>query len=285
MRRITAGALAAAVGASVLLISGPAAADRRTDLKVDLIKIDPNPVRVKRGEATSVTFDVVSKGAARVEVSLKPLGPKHHRFTPKVADVKRDAGGGAGRRDAAKEEAKPAEAGRGRGPGRPVERVDLTRFVAGFTAKDPAGKWLATAVAFDRSGKKVTDTETFAVELVKSGSAPGSSASAPTRRRCARASRSSSAAACSRRTGGSRATRARTSTSSTARTARPAGEDRRAETDRSGVFRAAVKAYAAASTRPCSRATTTPSPPRATSSACGSSAASTTSTGDLTLHR
>lgn len=167
MRRITAGALAAAVGASVLLISGPAAAGRRTDLKVDLIKIDPNPVRVKRGEATSVTFDVVSKGAARVEVSLKPLGPKHHRFTPKVADVKRDAGGGAGRRDAAKEEAKPAEAGRGRGPGRPVERVDLTRFVAGFTAKDPAGKWLATAVAFDRSGRKVTDTETFAVELVK----------------------------------------------------------------------------------------------------------------------
>ncbi|TQM74276.1 hypothetical protein [Thermopolyspora flexuosa] len=168
MKRITAGALAAAVGASVLLISGPAYADRRTDLKVDLTKIEPNPVQVKRGEATSVTFDVVSKGAARVEVSLKPLGRKYVRFTPKVANAA-PAGNGAAAQ--AKEEEEARQTGRPgdgrRGHGRPDLKPDLTRFVAQFTAKDPAGKWLATAVAFDRSGKKVSDAETFTVELVK----------------------------------------------------------------------------------------------------------------------
>jgi hypothetical protein len=135
MRRIAAGVLAAAVGASVLLTAGPALAHPRTDLKVDLTRIHPDPVQVKRGEATRVTFDVVSKDAVRVELSLKPVGPRFHRFPEKQAQ--------------------------------PFGRGDFKRFYATFTAKDPAGKWLATAVAFDRSGKKVLDRETFAVELVK----------------------------------------------------------------------------------------------------------------------
>lgn len=136
MRRIAAGVLAAAVGGSLLFTSGPAlAAGPRDDLKVDLTRIQPDPVQVKKGETTRVTFDVVSKDAVRVELSLKPIGPRFHRFPEKEA--------------------------------RPFGRGDFKRFFATFDAKDPAGKWLATAVAFDRAGKKVSDTETFTVELVK----------------------------------------------------------------------------------------------------------------------
>ena len=136
MRRIAAGVLAAAVGGSLLFTSGPAlAAGPRGDLKVDLTRIQPDPVQVKKGETTRVTFDVVSKDAVRVELSLKPLGPRFHRFPEKEA--------------------------------RPFGRGDFKRFFATFDAKDPVGKWVATAVAFDRSGKKVLDRETFAVELVK----------------------------------------------------------------------------------------------------------------------
>lgn len=146
MRRITAGLLAAAVGGSMLLTAGPALAAPPAELKVDLTRVQPDPVVVKKDKITRVAIDVVSKGATRVEVTLKPLSPRFSRFPAKEArSLGRDNHGF-----------------RGRG------KEEIRSFVASFDAKDPAGRWLATAVAFDRSGKKVLDSENFTVELAKS---------------------------------------------------------------------------------------------------------------------
>lgn len=148
MRRITAGVLAAAVGGSMLLTAGPALAHRQ-DLKVDLTRINPNPVQVGRHGSASVTFEVVSKGAARVEVTLRPVNGRFKRQKEArlaASDAPRDADRRHGDR----------------------RHGDLSRFVARFDGRDAAGRWVATAIAFDRSGKKVSDREFFAVEVAKS---------------------------------------------------------------------------------------------------------------------
>lgn len=136
MRRIAAGVIAVAAGGSLLLTGGAAvAAAPKFDVKVNITRVDPDPVVVKKHGVTPVKIDVFSKDAVRVEVTLKPFGFKYANYTPKEA--------------------------------RTFNRGDFKRFVANFDSRDPAGTWIATATAFDRFGRKVLDNERFAVEVEK----------------------------------------------------------------------------------------------------------------------
>ncbi|MEV5408743.1 hypothetical protein AB0K60_07890 [Thermopolyspora sp. NPDC052614] len=138
MKRIAAGVLAVAACGSALLVQGTAgaAASPSTDLEVSVINVVPYRVQLPAdGRPTKVIVNVAIKNASRVEVSLKPLGFGARGTEPKQA--------------------------------RTFDRGDRLRFAAFFNKNDKPGKWLATAVAFDKFGHKTADSYSFFVDPVK----------------------------------------------------------------------------------------------------------------------
>ncbi|MFG1698576.1 hypothetical protein [Nonomuraea sp. NPDC049309] len=138
MRKIAVGILTAMVGGT-MLVSGAGVASAATattahkpGTKLYIRDIKPNPVLVKRGAETTTYFNVgASRNVKRVELSVAPEGVRT-LAAKKVKDLKG------------------------------------WRFSVGFNEHDPAGKWKATAVAFDYRGRKVaTDSAFFYVKQVK----------------------------------------------------------------------------------------------------------------------
>lgn len=131
MKRITVGLLSAALGGSLLLSAGPASAER-TALAVRIDSVNPNPVVVTDGHDTNVTVEVRTTEATRVELRLKPVA---NRF--RAQDVREP---------------------------KIIREGDLWRFTTSFDSNDIEGRWLATADAYDKDGKKVTDEVNFSVK-------------------------------------------------------------------------------------------------------------------------
>ncbi|GAB2919579.1 hypothetical protein GCM10027203_19120 [Nonomuraea fastidiosa] len=122
-----------------MLVSGAGVASAATattphkpGTKLYIRDISPNPVLVKRGAETTTYFNVgASRNVQRVELSVAPEGV---------------------RTLAAKS----------------VKGLESWRFAVAFNENDPAGKWKATAVAFDRHGRKLaTDSAFFYVKQIK----------------------------------------------------------------------------------------------------------------------
>ncbi|MEV7908692.1 hypothetical protein, partial [Streptomyces anulatus] len=131
MKRITVGLLSAALGGSLLLSGGPASAQRAT-LAVHIDGVNPNPVVVTDGHDTNVTVEVRTTEAVRVELRLRPAS---NQFRTQDANEPKL-----------------------------IHDGDLWRFTTSFDANDLEGRWLATADAYDKDGKKVTDQVNFAVK-------------------------------------------------------------------------------------------------------------------------
>ncbi|MEV4113198.1 hypothetical protein [Nonomuraea sp. NPDC049695] len=133
MRKIALGIASAIVGGAMLLSgAGAASAATKADTQLKIRDITPNPVVVKAGAETTAYFDIgASSDVKKVELSVAPDSVR----TLRAKDV-RDLEG--------------------------------WRFAVGFTEGDATGKWSATAVAFDSSGKEIAkDTAYFSVELQK----------------------------------------------------------------------------------------------------------------------
>ncbi|MCK2221808.1 hypothetical protein MF672_049580 [Actinomadura sp. ATCC 31491] len=135
MRKIALGFVSALVGGAMLVTGAGAASATTTkaDTRLYIRSITPNPVVVKKGEETTAYIHVrAGSDVKKVEVSVAPVdGPR--TFAAKS-----------------------------------VKPLESWRFSVGFTDADAAGKWKATAVAFDDAGKQVaTDDAYFAVELAK----------------------------------------------------------------------------------------------------------------------
>ncbi|WP_433241056.1 hypothetical protein ACQPYK_35585 [Streptosporangium sp. CA-135522] len=131
MKRIAIGLLSAAVGGSLLLSAGTASAER-TALSVRIDSVDPNPVVVKSGEDTRVTIEVRTTEATRVELRLKPVSDRFRALDAAEPKIIHDG--------------------------------DLWRFTTSFDENDFEGRWLAVADAYDKDGKKATDTVNFSVK-------------------------------------------------------------------------------------------------------------------------
>ncbi|GAA3688278.1 hypothetical protein GCM10022224_062020 [Nonomuraea antimicrobica] len=134
MRKIAVGILSALVGGAMLVSgAGVASATTKTDTQLRIRDITPNPVVVKAGAETTAYFDVgASSDVKKVELTLAPADGFH---TMRNRDVK---------------------------------DLEGWRFAAGFNENDPAGKWRATAVAFDGAGKEIAkDSAYFSVEIQK----------------------------------------------------------------------------------------------------------------------
>ncbi|MFF5207083.1 hypothetical protein [Streptosporangium sp. NPDC000396] len=136
MKRIAVGLLSAAVGSSLLLTAGTASAER-TALSVHIDNVAPNPVVVQEDRDTTVTVEVRTTEATRVELRLRPASGQfrtQEAHQPKL-----------------------------------VHDGDLWRFTADFDDSDVEGRWLAIADAYGKDGKKVTDQVNFSVEHEEQG--------------------------------------------------------------------------------------------------------------------
>lgn len=131
MKRIAAGLLSAAVSGSLLLSAGTASAES-VALSVRIDSVNPNPVVVQGRDDTRVTIEVRTTEATRVELRLKPITDE---FRTQAAPESRT-----------------------------FHQGDLWRFTTSFDASDFEGRWLATADAYDKDGKKVTDEVNFSVK-------------------------------------------------------------------------------------------------------------------------
>ncbi|MEW9547458.1 hypothetical protein [Nonomuraea sp. NPDC050783] len=135
MRKIAVGFVSALVGGTMIVTGAGAASATTTkaDTRLYIRSVTPNPVVVKKGEESTAYIHVrAGSDVEKVEVSVAPVD---------------------GVRTFAAKSVKPLES---------------WRFSVGFTDADPAGKWKATAVAFDKAGKQVsTDDAFFSVELAK----------------------------------------------------------------------------------------------------------------------
>ena len=117
-----------------MLVTGAGAASAtKTDTQLKIRDITPNPVVVKAGAETNAYFDIgASSDVKKVELSVAPEEGIHTLRTKDVKDL------------------------------------EGWRFAIGFNENDPAGKWKATAVAFDSAGKEIAkDSAFFAVEVEK----------------------------------------------------------------------------------------------------------------------
>ncbi|MGN9838439.1 hypothetical protein ACTMTI_10005 [Nonomuraea sp. H19] len=133
MRKIALGIVSALVGGAMLVTGAHAASASTTlDTELKIRSISPNPVEVKAGAETTAYFDIgASSDVKKVELSVAPEGAR----TLAAKDVK---------------------------------DLEGWRFAVPFTENDPAGKWQATAVAFDAAGKELAkDTAFFSVEVEK----------------------------------------------------------------------------------------------------------------------
>ncbi|MEV3977415.1 hypothetical protein [Nonomuraea sp. NPDC049758] len=135
MRKIAVGIITAFVGGA-MLVSGAGAASatatrHATELKIR--DITPNPVVVKAGSETTAYFDIgASSDVQKVTLSVSPESDVR---TFRAKDVK---------------------------------DLEGWRFAVPFNEGDFAGKWKATAVAFDKDNKQVaTDSAFFNVEIQK----------------------------------------------------------------------------------------------------------------------
>lgn len=133
MRKIALGIVSAIVGGAMLVTGAGAASATKVDTQLKIRDITPNPVVVKAGAETTAYFDIgASSDVQKVELSVAPAEGFR---TMRAKDVK---------------------------------DLEGWRFAIGFNENDPAGKWKATAVAFDAKGKELaTDTAFFAVEIEK----------------------------------------------------------------------------------------------------------------------
>jgi 5-hydroxyisourate hydrolase-like protein (transthyretin family) len=134
LKRIAAGLLTGVVGGSLLLTAGTASATAERALSVRIENIAPNPVVVKDNQETSVSIDVRTKDAVRVELRVRPVSNRLRTLAAK--------------------EPKFAHEG------------DLWRFTTSFGKNDPEGRWLAIATAYDKDGKSLSDRLSFAVQHV-----------------------------------------------------------------------------------------------------------------------
>lgn len=136
MRKLAVGIISALAGGTMLMSGGVATASTTTTAapEVEIVDISPNPVVVKWGGETTASFKVnASSDVEKVELSVEPLT--------------------RGPRALAAKDIKPLED---------------WRFSVPFDSRDYEGKWRATAVAFDKDGKRVArDTSFFAVDIEK----------------------------------------------------------------------------------------------------------------------
>ncbi|TMR24047.1 hypothetical protein ETD86_05855 [Nonomuraea turkmeniaca] len=134
MRKIALGIISALVGGAMLVSGAGAASATKTDTQLRIRDITPNPVVVKAGAETTAYFDVgASSDVKKVELSVAPAEDGFR--TMRTKDVK---------------------------------DLEGWRYAIGFNENDPAGKWKATAVAFDGAGKEIAKDEAFfAVEIQK----------------------------------------------------------------------------------------------------------------------
>ncbi|MBF8192901.1 hypothetical protein ITP53_45940 [Nonomuraea sp. K274] len=121
------------MGGAMLVSGAGAASATTTDTRLAIRDISPNPVVVKAGSETTAYFDVgASSDVQKVELSVAPASGFHTMRTKSVKDL------------------------------------EGWRFAIGFNQNDPAGKWKATAVAFDSAGKQIArDSAFFSLAIVK----------------------------------------------------------------------------------------------------------------------
>ncbi|GAA2205979.1 hypothetical protein GCM10009850_014370 [Nonomuraea monospora] len=119
-----------------MLVSGAgiASAATKADTQLVIRDISPNPVVVKKGSETTAYFDVgASSDVQKVELSVAPA--ENNFRTLRTKDIK---------------------------------DLEGWRWAIGFNENDYAGKWKATAVAFDKDGKEIAkDDAFFSVEVEK----------------------------------------------------------------------------------------------------------------------
>ncbi len=136
LKRVIAGALATATGAALLFTAGPAAASaEHLRLRVEITDITPDPVVVKGAEKVTASFDVRARDAVRVEVRVWPAGDRPHPVASVATKVAHHRGG-------------------------------HWTFSSSFGPKEPDGRWLALATAYDRHGHKSYDRADFTVKHV-----------------------------------------------------------------------------------------------------------------------
>jgi hypothetical protein len=135
MRKIAVGILSAVVGGAMLVSgAGAASAAAKRDTEIKIRDISPNPVAVQRGRTTTAYFDIgATRDVRRVELSVAPAEGMRTMRTKDVRDL------------------------------------EGWRFAIGFNEHDPAGKWRATATAYDHRNRPVArDTAYFSVYLKRS---------------------------------------------------------------------------------------------------------------------
>jgi hypothetical protein len=135
MRKLAVGIVSALAGGTMLMSGGVATASTTADPEVEIVDVSPNPVEVKWGGETTASFKVnATSDVEKVELSVEPL-------------IRGNA------RTMATKEVKPMED---------------WRFSVPFNSRDYEGKWRATAVAFDKAGKRVaSDSSFFSVDIIK----------------------------------------------------------------------------------------------------------------------
>lgn len=136
MRKIALGIVSALVGGAMLVTGAGAASATATKAATELKirDITPNPVVVEPGDETTAYFDLgATPDVKKVEFSVAP--EDSNARTLRAKDVK---------------------------------ELQNWRFAVPFTEGDFEGKWRATAVGFDGSGKEIAkDTAFFSVEIEK----------------------------------------------------------------------------------------------------------------------
>ncbi|WP_188190544.1 hypothetical protein [Nonomuraea sp. SYSU D8015] len=118
-----------------MLVTGAGAASAtKADTQLRIRSITPDPVVVKAGAETTAFFDIVaSSDVQKVELSV---APEDNGFRTMRSKEVRD--------------------------------LESWRKAISFNENDPAGKWKATAVAFDGKGKELAKDEAmFTVEIEK----------------------------------------------------------------------------------------------------------------------
>jgi hypothetical protein len=118
-----------------MLVSGAGAASAtKADERVWIRDITPNPVVVKPGSETTAYFHVkATSDVDKVVVNVMPASEGMRTMQAKEPKA-----------------------------------LESWRFSLGFTENDPAGKWKATAIAYNEKGEEVAkDDAFFSVEILK----------------------------------------------------------------------------------------------------------------------
>ncbi|WP_449064903.1 hypothetical protein [Planomonospora algeriensis] len=135
-KKIAAGALATAAGASLVVTMGAGAASATAaDLSVNITEVSPNPVVVRGDRDATVTIEIRTTEAEKVELRLRPDTDAPHTLKAKEPRLVREG--------------------------------ELWRFVTTFDESDYRGRWVAVADAYAKDGKKLTDTAGFTVKYVE----------------------------------------------------------------------------------------------------------------------